>query len=79
MAQVGDFVKHYFQGGKQMQYKGEGVGCGARFFKLAWQLDSRGVSVFGDVASAGAKVRWHCAVMVSRCVGVETPFTRPKN
>jgi len=56
-----------------MQYKreGGGVGCGARFFKLAWQLDSRGASMFGDVASAGD--------MVSRCVGVETPFTCPKN
>ena len=37
--------------------KGRGVGSGARFFKLAWQLDSRGVVQVLVFYSHGVKVR----------------------
>ena len=68
MAQVWDFVKHYFWGGKQMQYKGEGVSLGVEFFRLARQLDSRGMWVREQVlvfCSHGVKVRKQ--VYVRRC------------
>ena len=54
-----------------MQYRrGWGI-LAATFSKWLMRFTSRGVSVFWDVASAGD--------MVSRCVGVETSFTHPKN
>ena len=52
--------------------RGRGWGIPAvTFSKWLIRFTSRGVSVFWDVASAGD--------MVSRYVGVETPFTHLKN
>lgn len=43
VARVEGFVKHYFQGSKQMQCKRGGGRFGEfGFFRLAWRLDSRG-------------------------------------
>lgn len=62
-----------------MQQKGGGGKSDSGIFRLAGRLDSRGGVGVWQLRSFGAKVCWHCAVMVSRCVGVETPFTYLKN
>lgn len=61
MAQVGDFVKHYFYGGKQMQYR-RGVG----WVRERHFLDWRGGWTVGGWGVVS--VCWHSAVNELGCV-----------